>query len=81
MSISEGLSEEATEPKAEVTEQTESLENSVVEKVGKFKWEAAIIGVLKKAEDKTLSIKRLRKKVCILFGDCKTSKFKKIVLV
>ena len=30
---------------------------------GKFKWEAVIIGALLKADDNTLSIKKLRKKV------------------
>lgn len=30
---------------------------------GKFKWEAAIIGVLKRADDKEITVKKLRKKV------------------
>ena len=30
---------------------------------GKFKWEATIFGVLKKASDNEISIKKLRKKV------------------
>ena len=63
--FSEDLVEEATEGEAEVNEQKENLDDSTAMKIGKFKWEAAIIGVLKRAEDNTISIKRLRKKVSV----------------
>jgi len=33
---------------------------------GKFKWEAAIIGVLRRADDKEITVKKLRKKVFLL---------------
>ena len=36
---------------------------SVEERVGKFSWEAAIIGVLKAASDQEISVKKLKKKV------------------
>ena len=63
--FSEDLVQEVTEAEAEVTEQKENLDDSTAKKIGKFKWEAAIIGVLKRAEDNTTSIKRLRKKVSV----------------
>lgn len=33
---------------------------------GKFKWEAAIIGVLKRADDKEITVKKLCKKVFLI---------------
>ena len=44
-------------------EEEEEDVTSVEERVGKFSWEAAIIGVLKAASDQEISVKKLKKKV------------------
>ena len=42
----------------------EELEEEESKPAEKFSWEAAIIGVLKREDDKEIGIKKLRKKVC-----------------
>lgn len=48
---------------AEENNEDTIMELVEVAAVGKFKWEAAIIGVLKRTDDKEMSVKKLKKKV------------------
>lgn len=55
--------EEEKEKKVEADVNEEASDEAPM---GKFKWEAAIIGVLKRADDKEITVKKLRKKVFLI---------------
>lgn len=66
--VEENKEEKIEKPKNKKKRKQEPEENNddammEVAAVGKFKWEAAIIGVLKRADDKEMSVKKLKKKV------------------